>query len=144
MTIEKSFAEKLNGREYRSEITDSECKYALDNNLLVIFGASDDLIEFRGAIESEMNSYQISNFFLLKAEDDFRIISEYEWDELQSYVQDYGIIIPHKVIKSYWSGGESKYCFSYSMSFPHENFNIMEDGEFYCQGVVINLNKVSL
>ena len=144
MTIEKSFAEKLNGREYRSEITSSECKYALDNNLLVIFGASDDLIEFRGVIDEEMDSYKKSNYFLLKAEDGFRIISQYEWDELQSSIEEYGIIIPHKIITSYWSGGESKYFFSYFMSFPHENFNIMEDGKYYCQGVVINLNNVSL
>jgi hypothetical protein len=98
----------------------------------------------RGVIDEEMDSYEKSNYYLLKGKDGFRIISEAEWDELQSSIEEYGIIIPHKVITSYWNGGESKYSFSYSMIFPHENFNIMEDGEFYCQGVVINLNNVSL
>ena len=56
MTKEE-FAKKLDGREYREEITREEAAEAKKNNLVVVFGASDDLIEFRGAIYDEINAW---------------------------------------------------------------------------------------
>lgn len=49
----KELAERLNGREYGSEITLEEMHIAKEFGLVVVFGASDDLMEFRGAIDDE-------------------------------------------------------------------------------------------
>lgn len=46
----------LNGREYTNEITKEEEREAKNSGLLVIFGASDDLIELRGAIYDEVGA----------------------------------------------------------------------------------------
>lgn len=46
-------ANLLNGREYAREIATEECATAKANGLVVAFGASDDLAEFRGAIDDE-------------------------------------------------------------------------------------------
>ena len=53
----KELAAKLNGREYCREITDEEVRQAKEAGLVVVFGASDDLIEFRGAIRDEGDCY---------------------------------------------------------------------------------------
>lgn len=45
----KKWAEKLDGRKYGNELTRDEEKKLKDLGLVVVFGASDDLCEFRGA-----------------------------------------------------------------------------------------------
>jgi hypothetical protein len=42
----KELAKLLNGREYRKEITKEEIQKAKENNLVIIFGYSDDNLEF--------------------------------------------------------------------------------------------------
>jgi hypothetical protein len=55
--IEKSkaeeLAERLNNREYRSETETIDVDFAAENNLLIVYGASDDLMEVDGADEEE-------------------------------------------------------------------------------------------
>ena len=53
----KELAAKLNGREYLQEITRGEAELAKASGLVVVYGASDDLIEFRGAIRDEGDCY---------------------------------------------------------------------------------------
>lgn len=62
----KELAQLLNGREYRQEITPDEEKQAKENNLVVVFGASDDLMEFRGAIHDEFDCYGGRTVYLTK------------------------------------------------------------------------------
>ncbi len=50
----EELAARLNGRQYREEITPEEEQLAKENSLVVIFGYSDDLIELRGAINEEL------------------------------------------------------------------------------------------
>ena len=49
----------LNGRSYRNEITSSEEKLAKENNLVVVYGASDDLVELAGAMSEEFGDSNI-------------------------------------------------------------------------------------
>ena len=44
----KEFANRLNGREYGQELTPAEAQRAKEAGIVVVFGASDDLMEFRG------------------------------------------------------------------------------------------------
>jgi hypothetical protein len=53
----KALAALLTGREYRQEITRAEEADAKAAGLVVAFGASDDLLEFRGAIDDEVGCY---------------------------------------------------------------------------------------
>lgn len=52
----KEFAAMLNGREYRREITKAEEKEAKAAGLIVAFGASDDNLELRGAVDDEIGA----------------------------------------------------------------------------------------
>src|SRR5438876_9739640 len=62
MTREE-LAEKLNGREYGADISDAEEQLAKDAGLVVVFGYSDDNVEFRGAIHDEHGCYDGDSVF---------------------------------------------------------------------------------
>lgn len=52
MTKEE-LAAKLDGRQYGSEITQAEAREAQEARLLVVYAASDDLLEFEGILADE-------------------------------------------------------------------------------------------
>lgn len=135
MTI-KELASILNGRKYRNEITKEEAKKAKEYGLVVVFGASDDLIEFRGAIDDEAGASDRDLVFVTKdgllTEPDCGC--EYAAKYWQS-IDKYGIQI-------LWSPTEPDCSWKYVSQIPHETFNIMEDEDLYCVGIVFDLNNL--
>jgi hypothetical protein len=57
-------AEQLNNCEYRSEVSDEIAKIAKEHNLVIVFGYSDDNMEFRGAIYDEIGCWGGGKAFL--------------------------------------------------------------------------------
>lgn len=55
--VVKEMAKAMDGREYGSEITEHEEKWCRDNGIAVVFGYSDDTVEFRGAINDEYGAW---------------------------------------------------------------------------------------
>lgn len=51
----ETLAEMINGRSYRNEMHKEEEQIAKESGLIVIFGACDDLVEFRGAIREKID-----------------------------------------------------------------------------------------
>ena len=113
MTL-KEFAKLLDGREYLNEITKEEEALAKELGFVVVFGYSDDNAELRGAIDDEIGCY------------DGGVL---EHDGLQN------------VIYANWCPKDIDCSWSYGTSIPHENFNIYEDGELYCVGIVCDINE---
>jgi len=135
MTKEE-LAQKLNGREYRSEITREEAKEAKSNNLVVVFGASDDLIEFRGAIDDETDAYEgvtvsIDKNGLLENQCD---------NEDCPYFADR--IAKAAKIEAVWCPPDEDLSWAYKTEIPHATFDVMEDGELYCRGIVFSLDDL--
>lgn len=105
----------LNGREYGSEITREEAVLAKASGLVVVFGYSDDNVELRGAISDEAGCYRGRTF----------------------YVRPDGIDTSgdgEKLIAEWCK--EPRASWTYSTDVPHATFNIMENGELYCRGIV--------
>lgn len=115
MTKEE-LASKLNGREYGEEITPEEEAEAKASGLVVIFSASDDLMEFRGAIDNEVSVVGNHGFVCLTSTT--------------------GML--QKVIALQDCYG---YAWSYKTELSHATFDIMNDGARYCRGIVIELPK---
>ncbi len=109
MTKEE-LAAMLNNRAYLHETTPEIEQLAKDNNLLIVFGCSDDLCEFRGAIFEEFDCYEGGTI---------------THNDLQ------------KPIKALWCSCS----WSYETELPHAEFNIYDDDELYCIGMVIDLNN---
>ena len=135
------FAQYLNGREYRDEMTEEDEYIAKSNDLVVIFGASDDLTEFRGAINDEVSSWEGGKFFFRDggiANDDF---TEVPQDLLKKWEADE---VP--MIQAVWcpkdSEGNTIASWGFRTKLPHTTFDIMEDGELYCKGIVVHVDSL--
>lgn len=136
----KQLAALLNGRERGDEITSGEASLAKEHGLVVVFGASDDLIEFRGAIYDEADAYDGGAVIV----DSIGLVpdrSEVDGDDdaLKSYFyrKDHGF-----AIDAVW-GGEIGYSWSYVTEIDHEAFDIMNGSEKFCRGIVFSLADLS-
>lgn len=130
-------ASKLNGREYREEITHEECKLAKENGLLVIFGASDDLVEFRGAFDDEDGCCGGTVRFTRN-----RIFPDHSDCECQFCGYKEAVKKSNEVTAVWDQDG---YSWQYLTSIPHATFEIVEGDngdEKYCRGIVISVNDL--
>lgn len=137
MTKEE-LAQLLNNREYGFEITEDEEQLAKDNGLVVVFGHSDDCIELRGAIHDEVYGFALidskgilpsrSSLFDVDPEDDSND------EEMLDF-----LLRKKNAVKLFGSYGKY-WCFSLPKSQP--TFNVYEDGELCCEGIVFSLNDL--
>lgn len=125
--IADAFAKKLDGRAYREELTKAEEKEAEQLGLLVVFSASDDLCDFRGLKHDENPAYHNEPIYF----DGHGDFVDHECED-KSVKEVLNVIYP----QFHYVDGESMW--SYQTDIPHSTFNIMEDGEVYCTGMVIH------
>jgi len=121
----KGLAERLNGREYGREMNKTDEAGALKNGLCVVFGASDDLMEFRGAIAHEAGAWEGVNIAITEN----AVLEDPE--NFESF--------EHK-IKAVW--GKDGISWTYETDIPHETFDIMEGENVYCRGIVFSVKNV--
>jgi len=138
----KELAAKLHGREYLREITDEEAEWAKAAGLVVAFCASDDLIEFRGAIRDEGDCYDGGTVLI----DAKGVLPS--WDEASESEETAQEYFERKAkartITALWPlANEPGYTWTYKTDIPHETFEIVEDGEPYCRGIVFNIGEIS-
>lgn len=136
----KELAALLNGREYRSEIKYGELIQAEADGLVVVYGASDDLIEFGGAINDE-GGCEEGGTILFDAKG---VLPSWESaSESEESAKDYfERKATAKTIEALWAK-EGDYSWTYRTDIPHETFEIVEDGEPYCRGIVFALADIT-
>lgn len=131
----KELAESLNGREYGMEIDQLEATEARKSGLVVVYGYSDDCMELEGAITEEFGSYEGGKCYVTKD----GLVGEPECDSKDcEYYRKYLRASGAKVIKAVWHD-EGNPCWTFETEIPHETFNIYEDGELFCVGIVFRL-----
>ena len=135
MTKEE-LAIQLNGREYRREITPEEEAKAKAAGLVVVFGASDDLMEFRGAIRDEVGCYD-GGVAHLNA--DGLLVNECDDEDCPLFEKLKG---KAAVIEAVWAS--DPYSWTFNTAIPHATFEVAEDDESYCRGIVFALSDVGL
>lgn len=139
-TITKEeLAAQLNGREYGEEITKYEEQLAKQSGLLVVFGYSDDNIEFRGVFNDESGCGESSTIRF----DSKGIIPDWESvrDEIEEgEAQEYfARKLNLKEIETEWDA--EGYSWLYHTREPHAAFDIMEGDQKYCRGIVISMEQ---
>lgn len=133
-------AARLTGREYRAEMTKADEAEAKAAGLVVVFGASDDLMEFRGAIEDELGAYEgttaritqhgpLPTWESLDRDDDSEAVVEAYFLKKHAGFRE---------IEACWAS-EGDYSWTFKTDIPHATFEIVEDGEPYCRGIVFAL-----
>lgn len=131
MTKEEA-ATILNGNQYRDEGSKELFAAMREARLVAVFGASDDLTIFAGAMDDEqyLGDFPIGSSGL--------IISECEEGENCPYFAK--IIEGAPLIQTDFSGTSG---FQVTTKLPHARFIIMEDDEQYGEGLVFSLDDVA-
>jgi hypothetical protein len=132
----ESLAALLNGRQYDNEITKAEQAEAKASGLVVLFGWSDDLAEFRGAIHDEFSCIEGG------------VIPVHRGGPLADHESDCGCafcghekaLAKCAKIEAIW--GKDGYSWTYFTQIPHATFEIMDGGDKYCRGIVFNLSEL--
>lgn len=141
MTKEE-FAKRLELREYRSELTAAEIEEAQVAGLVVVYGASDDLIEFSGKIDYEGDCYGGGTFRFSKDGDFYVADSEEEEEVLEKYgVKESALAKFRNSIEAVWCD-QNDFSWTYHTDIPHTTFTIVEGDDQYCRGIVFSVTDL--
>jgi hypothetical protein len=110
IVTKEELAGRLDGREYRDEVTKQDCIDARESGLLIVFGASDDLMEVRGVVDDEYGAYNGGTHLVAGA-----------------------------MITAEWSPDDDL-TFRMTADQPYAAFTIGEDGAPYCRGAVVDVS----
>ena len=133
----EDLASLINGREYREEITSEEQRIAKENGLVVCFGASDDLLKLKGAINEEFGAWDGETFTLCRTARG----TIYWNDETNIPCEEFGC--DRWKIEAVWCPPlETLTSWLVKSDIPHSQFNIYEEGELYCVGIVFDVNDL--
>ena len=138
----KDIAEKLNGIEYNHDFLSNlevVAAAAKQHGVVIVYGASDDLMEFEGAFRKELGApcearigrsgplkpwSEIDHDDIEEARDYFNTEREGKWSIESLWEQEPGI------------------SWTFKTNIPHETFNIMEYGDVFCRGIVFSINDL--
>jgi len=137
-----AFSAKLTRREYRHEISEEECDQAKANGLLVVFGRADDGVELQGVIEDYVDAYDGTTFEVCSkgVKPTWRHCEEKTFDEAKLFF-DLEKLPGFKIIAQWDQNGRAWTMRLEGNSLPeHYPFMIFEDGEEFCEGLVIDMN----
>lgn len=141
MTKEE-WAANLNGCEYREEISHVEAETLKAAGLVVVFGASDDIMCFQGAIHDELSAYGGVTAYVDKNGLIDRSAIDDDDDE---GVADHVIRKrTAKTIRAIWCDSENSPCWTYQTEIPHASFDVVErdEDQIYCRGIIFDLNDL--
>lgn len=137
----EQLAALLNGRLYGEEITEQEEAQAKASGLIVVFGASDDLIEFRGVVRDESYAWGGATFLIhrcgvLESFERFRD----ENDQESEYLKYFEARKTAVAVTAGWD--VDGYSWVITSAVPHATFEIIEDDEKYCKGIVLHVDDL--
>ena len=133
MTV-RDAVQALHGCEYRQEGSRELFKRMKAAGLVAVFGGSDDLIYFAGAEDDELDAGDGSLFPFTSAG---LVRNDCDNDACPYF----GAAKRDAVtIVAYF--GRNYTTWSYETDIPHETFDVLEDDEVYCRGLVFALADV--
>lgn len=139
MTKEE-FASGLNNREYGSELTQYERQRAKESGLVVVYGASDDLIEFDGAIRDEGGCYDGGDVYFDRtgvAQNGEKLANKITAVWCGKVDNE-----PAGDLSEFQTENGETITWTYKTDIPHATFMVYEDGEPYCRGIVFSIEDI--
>lgn len=124
----------IDGRQYRDEVTAGIRDALKLHGLVAVFGASDDLMEFNGAINNEIGCYNGGTAYLDRSG---LIENDCENDRCPHFEEAKK---GASTIEALWD--VDGFSWRYKTNIPHATFIIREDDENYCEGIVFALADV--
>lgn len=146
----QELAERLVGMTSDNDPPAILIEAAKQSGLIIVYGGSDDLMEFRGAIHDEygVNDGGEVTVTPLGVLEDFDEIDSDDKDKLREYFKREAV--GGQVIEALWaqeSTEKGDYSWTYRTNIPHSTFEITDAGEEepdypYCRGIVFALADV--
>ncbi len=135
----KELAIELTGREVGEEIVMGEERDIKDAGLVVVYGYSDDNVEFCGAIHKEVGAYEGTRIYINKD----GILQNPDCSSVEECCCPYFETIRRaaRTIDAVWHDEEGP-CWTFATTIPHETFTIFEDGEPFCEGIVFSMEHL--
>lgn len=132
----QELAQMLNGMQYNDTIDIDLLKLAKEYEFIIVYGHSDDLMIISGAVEGSVDCYGGGEVYFLHGDLlEFPCNDEYpECQYIQKCIKD------AYSVKAIW--GNSEYSWIYETKIPHVIFDIMEDEEKYCRGIIFDLEDI--
>ena len=122
----EDLAYTLNGRKRGDEIRKEELKMSKDNGLVVVYGYSDDNLEFNGAIDDEVDAYEGVNVYINRKL------------EIKKTPKD-----GRKLVKAIWAPDDLKCSWLIKSEIPNSTFDIMDsENELFCRGIVFDIKDI--
>ena len=141
----EEFAQFLDGLQNGVEIGDYEKIQAEKNKLLVCF-ISDDLLKLKGLIFDEfvVDERDTKYHLYIGEGGDLTCISQIEIEEIKEILAGYnlGFILPKIPIKIQWCPKELDCTWLITTNIPHATFDVINGGELYCRGIVLELTDI--
>lgn len=135
----KEFAKLIDGRENAYNMFGDVRNTAKESGFVIVYGASDDLMEIDGAIQDEADVYSGGEVVL--ARNGVFNGPDCDCGKMECpYFRE--AVSKAKKIKAVWCGN-GKAPWSYETEIPHESFRIYEDGELFCEGIVFSAEELA-
>lgn len=135
----EELAKQIDGIEYPARFDQKTLNEAKHNKLIIIHGSSDDLVEIRGWHVEEFGAPGI--FYISMID----VIDAQEHDQCECLYCGYSDKVSRmEKIEIEWLNGGENGCWVIKTNVPHARFRIMEDGELYSYGIVIDANDLPL
>lgn len=112
--------------------TEEEIQTAKENGWVIVSGASDDLMEFEGAMQDEGGCYNGGKVYFSK---DMVYNGEDDKSAFPNCIE--------ACCAKEMDGDGNIILWTYKTDIPHEAFMVYEDGEPYCRGIVFTVNDLS-
>lgn len=130
----ESIALMLTGREFPLDIPKDILAKAKAAGMVIVYGHSDDLMEFAGAIDDEIGVEGGGAAHL-----DRKGVLVRDQCESDEEIADHMIRKrTSRKIEALWCA-EGDYSWTYATDLPHSTFDVVEDGTPYCRGIVFAL-----
>jgi NTP pyrophosphatase (non-canonical NTP hydrolase) len=130
----KEAAAALDGNQYREEGSKELFARMKEAGLVAVFGASDDLLEFRGAIDDEIGAYEGTTAFLVRGGLLVNACDDERCPEFAAKKKE------ASTVEAIWAPKTPDVSWLIKTNLPHETFEIKEDDETYCLGLVLSLS----
>ncbi|NID15012.1 hypothetical protein [Luteibacter yeojuensis] len=137
MSERDAIAAAITGAEYPFRLSAGMRDRAKAAGVVIVYGASDDLMEFDGAYRGELDAYEGTTAYVDKEGVLDRAALEDDDDQaIAAYVTRKRAA---REIEALWDPGDG-YSWTYKTDIPHATFEVIDtDGEKYCRGIVFNL-----
>ena len=137
----QELATRLNGRQYRAEISPNEEQAAKAAGLVVVFGYSDDNMELRGAIDDEVGCYDGGTFRIDRegVQPKWERGDQKDFDDAKEFFRREAL--PFALLTAVWDS--EGYSWTYKTDLPHATFDVLEDDQPYCRGIVFAVADIN-